>query len=429
MDESNLYLSLGQVSVGEASEIFRDHLRGCVREMICEVMAAEVTALCGPKHSPTGGDLFRSGSSSGRVIFEGQREDVVRPRVRQRQTNGSTTEVSLTSYESARNPERLQASILAALKAGVSTREVKNVQPDPQGTSKSNVSRYWQQVGHKFVEQLRGRNLSEFDWAVLMLDGIRLSKDQLAIVAIGITSEGHKHVLDFDLGSTENVEVCRALMRRLMKRGFHCDRRLFAVLDGSEALRSVVKEFFADSVIQRCLVHKERNIRAKLSKRHWGELARLFKRLRSVQGKEAAEEVVRELAAFLKPLNAEALRSLREAGDDLNALQSLNVPNTLHRNLLSTNAIENSFRNTRRKLGRVTRFRAETDQATRWLAFALTEVEQGFRRISGHRDLPQLVAALAREQEHEREDSSIDPPGPLTSPTAQSKAPAEKLHT
>jgi putative transposase len=425
MDESNLYQSLGQVSVGEAAEIFRDHLRGCVREMICEVMAAEVTALCGPKHSPAGGDLFRSGSSSGRVIFEGQREDVVRPRVRQRQANGSTTEVPLASYESSRHPERLRASILAALKAGVSTREIKNVQPDPQGTSKSNVSRYWQQVGHKFVEQLRGRDLSEFDWAVLMLDGIRLSKEQLAIVAIGITSEGHKHVLDFELGSTENAEVCRALMRRLMKRGFHCDRRLFAVLDGSEALRSVVKEFFADSVIQRCLVHKERNIRAKLSKRHWGELARLFKRLREVQGKAAAEEVVGELEAFLKPLNAEALQSLREAGDDLIALQSLNVPNTLHRNLLSTNAIENSFRNTRRKLGRVTRFRAETDQATRWLAFALTEVEQGFRRISGHRDMPQLVTALAREQEHER---GIDPPGPLTSPTAQSKAPAEKLH-
>jgi len=306
--------------------------------------------------------------------------------------------------------------------------------PDPQGTSKSNVSRYWQQVGHKFVEQLRGRELAEFDWAVLMLDGIRLSKDQLAIVAIGhfyckLASEGHKHVLDFDFGSTENAEVCRALMRRLMKRGFHCDRRLFAVLDGSEALRRVVKEFFADSVIQRCLVHKERNIRVKLSKRHWGELARLFKRLRSVQGKEAAEEVVGELEAFLKPLNAEALRSLREAGDDLIALQSLNVPNTLHRNLLSTNAIENSFRNTRRKLGRVTRFRAETDQATRWLAFALTEVEQGFRRISGHRDLPQLLAALTREQEHERGGSPSDPPGPLTSPTAQPKAPAEKLNT
>jgi len=401
MNESNLLQSLGQVSAGDAAEIFRDHLRGCVRQMISEVMATEVTELCGPKHSPSGGVVFRSGSRPGRVIFEGQREDVVRPRVRQRQTNGSTTEVSLASYESARNPERLQASIVTALMAGVSTRDIKHVQPDPQGTSKSNVSRYWQQAGHKFVDQLRDRDLSQFDWAVLMLDGIRLSKDQLAIVAIGITSDGYKHVLDFELGSSESAEVCRGLMRRLMQRGFHCDRRLLAVLDGSDALRSVVKEFFADSVIQRCLVHKQRNIRAKLSKRHWGSLARLFRRLRGVQGKQAAEEVVGELESFLRPINSEALKSLHEAGEDLIALQSLNVPNTLHKNLLSTNAIENSFRNTRRKLGRVTRFRAETDQATRWLAFALTEVEKGFHRISGYKDLPALITALDRPEQDE----------------------------
>jgi len=117
-----------------------------------------------------------------------------------------------------------------------------------------------------------------------------------------------------------------------------------------------------------------------------------------VQGKDAALEVVDELRNFLKGKNAESLRSLEEAGEDLTALQSLNVPNTLHRNLLSTNAIENSFRNTRKKLGRVTRFRAGTDQATRWMAFALLEVEKGFRRISGHKDMPQLVAALKRSK-------------------------------
>ena len=186
-------------------------------------------------------------------------------------------------------------------------------------------------------------------------------------------------------------------MRRLDKRGFACDRRLFAALDGSDALRSAVKEFFPDAVVQRCLVHKERNIRAKLSKKHWGELARLFKRLRAIQGRAAAEEVVQELEEFLRGKNAEALNSLHEAGEDLIALQSLNVPNTLHRNLLSTNAIENSFRNTRNKLGRVTRFREETDQATRWLSFALLEVEKGFNRISGYKDLPDLIAALERK--------------------------------
>ena len=107
-----------------------------------------------------------------------------------------------------------------------------------------------------------------------------------------------------------------------------------------------------------------------------------------------ALEVVGELRDFLKGKNAESLKSLEEAGEDLIALQSLNVPSTLHRSLLSTNAIENSFRNTRNKLGRVTRFRAETDQATRWRSFALLEVEKGFRRISGHDDMSELIAAL-----------------------------------
>ena len=399
MSDSNLFQALGQVSGGEAAVVFRDHIRGYVRTMICEVMAAEVDHLCGPKHQPNESALFRAGNSSGRVLVDGEREEVVRPRVRQEQASGSTTEVTLASYQSASNPEELQASIVLALMAGVSTREIEQVKPHSPSVSKSNVSRLWQSAGHKFVDQLRAPSLCEQDWAVLMLDGIRLSKDQLAIVAIGITSDGFKHVLDFDLGSTENTDVCRDLMRRLKARGFHCARRLLAVLDGSDALRTVVKEFFPDSVIQRCLVHKERNIRAKLSRRHWGELARLFKRLRSVQGKEAAEEVVRELEAFLQPLNAQALASLHEAGEDLIALHCLNVPNTLHRNLLSTNAIENSFRNTRRKLGRVTRFRAETDQATRWLAFALTEVEKGFHRISGYKDLPHLMTALGRPKE------------------------------
>ncbi|MFT7629579.1 MAG: putative transposase [Mariniblastus sp.] len=396
----NLYQTLGQVSSEEVGQIFREHIRGCVREMISEVMASEVSELCGPKHHPTESDCCRAGTSSGRVLFESEREDVIRPRVRKRNADGSSEEVVLATYRAAGDPTQLQDSIVSALMHGVSTRDVKKLKPNSPGVGKSNVSRHWQSVGHKFVEELRGRDFSQENYVVLMLDGIHLSKDQLAIAAIGITAEGHKRVLDFELGSSESAEVAKDLLRRLNKRGFHCDRPLLSVLDGSAALRSAVKEFFPDAIVQRCLVHKERNIKSKLSKKHWGELARLFRRLREVQGREAALEVVQELREFLKGKNAESLKSLEEAGEDLIALQSLNVPNTLHRNLLSTNAIENSFRNTRNKLGRVTRFRAETDQATRWLAFALLEVEKGFRRITGCDDMPKLIAALeAKRQE------------------------------
>ena len=396
MTDCNIFETLGQVSSREAASVFRDFLRGSVRQMICEVMASEVTELCGPKHRPNDSGYVRAGSNPGRVLVDGQREEVVRPRIRQEDANGVQQEVNLGTYQAAGDPEQLTASIIQALASGVSTREIKNVKPDSPGVSKSNVSRHWQQVGHKFVDEFRGRDLSSQNWVAMMLDGIRLSKDQLAVVALGITDEGLKIVLDFELGSSESAEVSKDLVRRLNKRGFACKRRLFVVLDGSDALRSAVKEFFPDSVVQRCLVHKERNIRSKLSRKHWGELARLFKRLREVQGKDAAEEVVQELEEFLEGKNAESLKSLREAGEDLIALQTLNVPNTLHRNLLSTNAIENSFRNTRNKLGRVTRFRAETDQATRWLAFALLEVGKGFRRISGYQDLPKLMAALEK---------------------------------
>lgn len=421
MDESILLRELGQVSSSEAAAVFREYLRGCVREMLSDVMAAEVTELCGVKHRPSESDHYRSGSSPGRILHEGEREAVVRPRVRKRLADGSSEEVTLASYASANNPDELHKSIVTALVAGVSTRSVQSLHAKSPGVGRSNVSRLWQDVGHQFVDALRRKDLTTQDWVVLMLDGIRLSKEETAIVAVGITGTGEKCVLDFELGSSENAEVCRGLLRRLTQRGFACKRRLFAVLDGSDALKLTLKEFSPDAVVQRCLVHKERNIRGKLSKKHWGELTRLFKRLRSVQGKAAAEEAVAELVAFLEPKNAEALKSLREAGEDLIALQSLNVPNTLHRNLLSTNAIENSFRNTRRKLGRVTRFRAETDQATRWLAYAMTEVEKGFRRISGYQDLPQLMAALSRE---DTPSTSDDRRGPLTSPTARPKAPA-----
>ena len=161
----------------------------------------------------------------------------------------------------------------------------------------------------------------------------------------------------------------------------------------------------SEAVRQGCVVQKARNIRSRLSRRDWGELARLFKRLREVQGEQAAREVLVELEQFLEKKNAAALASLREAGEELIALHTLDVPSTLHLSLLSTNIIENSFLNTRRKIGRVTRFRAETDQASRWLADALLEAEKGLlcdskadvKQIDAERDA-ELAVRIARER-------------------------------
>ena len=163
MDDSNLIKTLGQVSSSEAGSVFRDFLRGGVRQMICEVMAAEVSELCGPKHHPNDSDCVRSGSSSGRVIAYGEREELVRPRVRRKDKSGKQEEVQLATYQAANDPEALTASIIQALASGVSTREMQNVKPEAPGVGKSNVSRYWKDAGHKFVDEFRSRDIASQD--------------------------------------------------------------------------------------------------------------------------------------------------------------------------------------------------------------------------------------------------------------------------
>jgi len=420
VDQSSLFERLEQVTASEAGGIFRLYLRGAVRRMFVEVMAAEVEELAGPKYHPTDDRVHRrAGSADGHVLYEGHGETIKRPRVRRVNKDGSTKEVQLETYLAAQEPSELEAAIVRAMVAGTSSREVSAVYPESPKTSRSNVSRLWATVGAAKVVELRNRDIASQDWLVLMLDGIHLSRDQTAIAAIGITSDGEKHVLDFELGSSENYEVCRDLLARIKSRGFKTEGRLLALTDGSASLRKAVLEHFRDAIIQRCLVHKERNIRARLSKRDWGELARLFKRLREVQGGQAAREALMELERFLETKNAAALASLHEAGEDLIALHKLEVPSTLHTSLLSTNVIENSYRNVRRKLGRVTRFRAETDQASRWLAYALDEAEKGFRRIQGYADLKYLKVALARPSVPSSEASASPPVAalPPSSPT------------
>jgi putative transposase len=399
MDQISELRSLGQIDSSEAGRVFREFLRGQVRQSLVNIMAEEVRQLCGPKYHPAlDAACLRAGTADGVVLVEGRREKITRPRIRRTKSDGSTEEACLETYASAQEPSQLDDMLLRAIIAGASGREMKDVHPDSPKTSKSSVSRLWKREGVKLVSRLRTRDIGSQDWLVLMLDGIRLSKDQMAVVAMGVASDGKKHILDFELGSSENFEVCRDLVSRLVSRGFEAKHGLLAVLDGADALRKAVRTFFDDAVIQRCLVHKERNIRGRLSRRHWGELARLFKRLREVEGEAAGREVYSQIECFLMEKNAAALDSLREAGEELIALHRLNVPSTLHVSLLSTNLIENSFRNTRRKLGRVTRFRAETDQASRWLAAALLDVEKGFRRLMGYRDLPRLAEALTRCQ-------------------------------
>jgi len=408
VDQSNVLERLGQVEAAEVGKVFREYLRGVSRKMLTKVMTDEIEILCGPAYCPDPeASCYRSGSAPGYAYMESRREAVQRPRARRHKEEGTTEEVELQSYRAAQDPSEARRLLIEAMLAAGSTRKVGKLVHRQRGSSRSQLSRLWCEVGREKFAQLRHRSLAEdedgkaVDWLALMLDGIVLAADLVAIVAVGILADGRKRVLDFELGASESFSTAQALMDRLIRRGYHIakNRPLLVVLDGSKALRKAVLKHFPNARIQRCLVHKERDLKRYLPRRHWEELHDLFDRLRKAQGAEAAIEVLEELDRFLATKNLAARNSLHEAGADLIRLHLLDAPATVHGTLLSTNLIENMINNIRRSSQRVSRWRPETDQAARWLATGLLAAEEGFRRIPNYRDLSTLVKHLEDERD------------------------------
>jgi len=395
MEKIEQILEMGKGNREEIAKEFEEFLLGAARHAVCQVLGMEVANLCGPKYNPDGNGNRRGGSAKGQFIFRDTRVEIDRPRVR-REKGGKEEEVRLRTYEAANEGGALKEAMMWAFRAGASSRDMNYVYPDTGQASKSEVSRLWQKKGAEYLEKLRSRDLSEDDFLVLMMDGIQLSKEVTAVVAMGITTDGRKIILDFQIGSTENTEVCKDLLARIRERGFDPKRRLLAVLDGGKALKKSVLANWPEAAIQRCLVHKERNVKAYLSYKHYAELSRLFKKLRKAQGPEAGREALRKLKEFVGSVNAAALESLKEAGDDLIALHLLDVPSTLNKSLLSTNPIENPFKNVRRKTDRVGRWNPKTGMASKWLASALLYAESGFHRIKNYKHLGKLADALER---------------------------------
>jgi putative transposase len=372
--------------------LLRDSLRAAAEQMLRE----EVEELCGRSHRPEAGAQYRrAGSESGACHAGGRRESILRPRVRKQKGDGTEREHVLVSYSMMRRPGNNAASVVTALGAGMSTRS--QAWASEGVMSKTAASRHWIEATAARIGELRERDLAKTTFFGLMLDGVVIGNGAVVVIALGLTCTGEKVVLDFEVGNSENAVVCTALTARLQRRGFApapgC--RLFAVLDGSEALRGAVLGIWPDALIQRCLVHKERNLYGYLRKGDHGEAARLWHRLRLAQGEVAGREALAQLRAFLLPLNAAASVSLAEAGEDLITLHKLNVPATLNLSLLSTNAIENVMRNYRSQTAKVARWRMETNQISRWTASALLHVERGFHRINRSRPWNSLAPHFA----------------------------------
>jgi len=367
--------------------------------VMAEMMQAEITAAVGPKHAKLPGrTAVRHTPTPTSVVLGGRKVPIDRPRART--TDGR--EVQLESYATFASEDLLNQVVLERMLAGLATRRHQQaaepvgdaIEGAARSTSKSAISRRFVQATQAQVEQLLARNLSELDVAVLMIDGI-IFADHCCVVALAITTDGTKVPAGLWLGDTENKTVVTALLADLVQRGLDHTRGLLVVIDGAKALRTAVRKVFGDlALIQRCALHKRRNVADHLPKdvAPWVDrkLARAFRHENPEQGRRD----VLALATHLEQQWPDAAGSLREGLDEMFTVRRLGVGDRLARTLTCTNAIESMISICRDTTRNVKRWR-DGKMVRRWVAAGMLNAERSFRRIKGCKDMPILVAALA----------------------------------
>lgn len=383
-----------QAGIEDFKGIFQGQVRTLVRQGLLDLIAREVTDLCGEIHRPDAGIYRRAGTESVTIRTTSGKEVIAKRRVRALQDDGTEREVRLNTYEEIRRAKGIFDEILEGMTHGASSSGVGKM----TGTSKGTVATAWKVRSNELLTAFRTRDLTGIDVLAMYIDGIFLGNERCVVVAMAIDVNGFKHLLDFEEGSSESAEVVNGLLGRTAARGLEVgrERRVLVLRDGSAAIAKAVSHFWPDAVQQECLVHVERVVCAKLSHKHKGGFVEQMNLLRAVQGAEAGEEAFEGVLKYVKERNFAAFEALEARRDVILAFHRLNVPATLNVTFLSTNHLENVMGNARGTIGRICRWHDETNQVARWMAVALLRAQSGFRRISGHKQLGELAAALAR---------------------------------
>jgi transposase-like protein len=363
---------------------------------VADMLEADREALCGPlRRWQPDRRAYRYGYDEGQLVLGGRKVRVRKPRVRE----AGGGEIPLPSWQRFASEDPLRRRVLELMVAGVSTRDYHRTLeevPEELGSqvpSRSSLSRRFVAATQRRVETFLARPLGDLDLPILMLDG-RGMGDHLLVIALGIDDSGRKHVLGVVEGSTESEAVGRRLLENLIARGLPVERARLFVIDGGKGLRKAVQQVFGSwALVQRCQVHKLRNVLEHLpaGKRTWVRAA--IRRAWAEKGAAMARKKLRDLAAQLENEHPGAAASLLEGLDETLTVLHLGVSGWLLKTLCSTNPIEN-VQGTLAKVARnVRRWRGGT-MALRWGVTGLLVAERKFRRIKGYRDLPQLLAAL-----------------------------------
>jgi putative transposase len=361
---------------------------------------AEIAEACGPKGKhDLGRAAVRHGTGPGSVTLGGRKVAVTRPRART--VDGH--EVPLTSYAHFGADDLLTRVVRERMLAGVATRRHartsepvgEQVTSKQKSTSKSAISRRFVKQTEIALAELMARDLAREDVKVLMLDGEHLA-ERCVVVALAITAEGTKKPVGLWDGSTENKTVVRALLADLVARGLRYDDGLLVVVDGAKALSAAVREVFgAKALIQRCTLHKRRNVADHLpdKEKAWvdAKLVKAFVHPDPDQGLRRAKD----LAGLLARSHPGAATSLLEGLDEMFTVARLGIDGRLAKTLTTSNPVESMISIARTTNRNVTRWR-DGQMVLRWTAAGMLNAERSFRRIKGYKQMPDLVDAPYR---------------------------------
>jgi len=367
------------------------------------------TRLCGPRYEhDRDRRATRAGHTEGELAFGGRHIRVRRPRARSR--NGE--EVALPTWKHFADADPLTPRAVEQMVLGVSTRNYeRSLEPTPagiesRGTSKSAVSRRFVNATEQTLTAMMGRDLSTLSICAVIIDGIHVS-DHLVVIGLGIDEQGEKHVLGLHEGATENESVCKALIEDLIARGLRNDRSRLFVIDGSKALTAAIRKAFGKrALLQRCQVHKRRNVEDHLPESMKKQVGRTMSAAYRCGNFERAKRMLNALARQLERKHPSAAASLREGLDETLTVMRFGVPAGLERVLSTTNAIEFVNSRIRKTTHNVTKWTGGT-MVLRWVAVALVEVSKTFRKLRGYKAMPTLLAAL-RAHEATLDPNPID---------------------
>ena len=394
-----------------------------------ELCALEVEHLCGAPHSRKKDPHAprRGGSDAVTIPVAGQRVAFKKARVKQ-----ANREVPLKTVELAKSTEIISNMIMKKMINGMSCRKYQKSLQDVAGSlglSAATVSRRFQEGSTNAVAQMNERDLTEDDYIAVFLDTVYFAGHAL-VFALGVTVEGEKKWLGIVEGETENTEVVKTLLENLSQRGLDKEKHRLYIVDGAPALKKAIKEVFADKAhIQRCTLHKKRNVLKALEvdakdpqyedflKKFSGMWYSVF-RCESLQKaqekmdkieiwlseqKSSGEQELSEEQKFSEEKIEKALSSLKEGRDEMFTLVELGIPPFCRKYFLTTNLLENGVSDMRDRSRRVKNWQGE-NQRVRWAACMGLEAEENFSPIKGGSMIPQAIREHldARAKQHDR---------------------------